>query len=145
MTICNSLLSLLFSVLFDSTKELGGCVYSRWEFWDIEIVSVSVKGQKTYWELRVGFCQGPISIVGWTLGIKRKVYLLEWWEQASLCITAGPEKIQICVKISKKPLQMAETTLRSLFLLYKPARETGYDVSSTPSRQNLLSMMEGHF
>jgi len=27
-------------------------------------VSVSVKGQKTYWGLKVGFCQGLISIVG---------------------------------------------------------------------------------
>jgi len=62
-----------------------------------------------------------------------------------LCITAGPERLQICVNISKKPLQVAKTTLRSPFLLHELVRETEYDVDSTPSRQNLSLMIEGHF
>jgi len=40
---------------------------------------------------------------------------------------------------------VAETTLRPLFLLYKPVRETGYDIDSPPSRQDPSSMLEGHF
>jgi len=40
---------------------------------------------------------------------------------------------------------MAGTTLRSLFLLYKLVRETGHDIDSTPSRQNLSLMLEEHF
>jgi len=40
---------------------------------------------------------------------------------------------------------MAGTTLRSPFLLHEPVRETRHDIDSTPSRQNLSLMMEGHF
>ena len=45
-----------------------------------------------------------------------------------MCITASPERLQICVNKSKKPLQVAGTTLRSPFLLHEPVRETGHDI-----------------
>ena len=45
-----------------------------------------------------------------------------------MCITASPERLQICVNKSKKLLQVARTALRSLFLLHEPVRETGHDV-----------------
>ena len=64
---------------------------------------------------------------------------------ASLCITASPERLQICVNISKKLLQVTRTTLRPLFLLYEPVKETRHDIDSPPSRQDLSSMIEGHF
>ena len=67
MTICNSLLSLLFFVSLDSAKNLGVVFIPDEGPGGYEGVSVSVKGQKTYWGLKVGFCQRPISIVGWTL------------------------------------------------------------------------------
>ena len=36
------------------------------------------------------------------------------------CIIASPKRLWICVNISKKPLQVARTTLRLLFLLHEP-------------------------
>ena len=77
MTICDSLLSLLFSVPLDSAKNLGVVFIPDEGPGGYEGVSVSVKGQKTYRGLRVGFCQGSISIVDWTPGIKGKVCLSE--------------------------------------------------------------------
>ena len=40
----------------------------------------------------------------------------------------SPERLWICVNISKKPLQVAGTTLRPLFLLHEPVWETGHDI-----------------
>jgi len=57
-------------------------------------------------------------------------------------ITASSERLQICVNIFKKPLQVAGTTLRPLFLLHKLVRETRYNVNFLPSRQDLSSMLE---
>ena len=48
MTICDSLLSLLFSVSLDSTKNLGVVFISDEGPGGYEGVFVSVKGQKTY-------------------------------------------------------------------------------------------------
>ena len=77
MTVCDSLLSLLFSVPLDSAKNLGVVFIPDEGPRGYKGISVSVKEQKTYRGLKVGFCQGPISIVGWTPGIKRKVCLSE--------------------------------------------------------------------
>jgi len=61
--ICNSLLSLLFSVSLVFIKSLGVAFIPDKVSGGYEGVSVSVKGQKTYCGLRVDFCQGPIFIV----------------------------------------------------------------------------------
>ena len=56
-----------------------------------------------------------------------------------MCITADPEGLQICVNISNKTLQVAGTTLRPLFLPYKPMREIGHDVNSTPQDRPVMN------
>ena len=58
-----------------------------------EGISISITGQMIDWGLRVGFCQGPIYIVGWTPGVKKKVCLSNYWEQTSLYIIASPERL----------------------------------------------------
>jgi len=56
VTICDSLLSLLFSVSLVSVKNLGVVFIPDKGPGDYVGVSVSIKGQKTYQGLRVGFC-----------------------------------------------------------------------------------------
>jgi len=60
VTICDSLLSLLFFVPFVSVENLGAVFIPDEGPGGYEDVSVSVKGQKTYQGLRVDFCQGSI-------------------------------------------------------------------------------------
>ena len=58
---------------------------------------------------------------------------------SSLCQTLNKETVGLI------PVIRVWLLTEPLFLLHKPMRETGYDVNSPPSRQDLSSMLEGHF
>jgi len=126
------LLSLLFSVPLDSVKNLGVVFIPNEGSGGYEGVSISVKKTEDLLRAQSRFLSKTYLYSRLDSGHKREGLSLRIMRAGSLCITAGPERLQICVKISKKFLQVAGTTMKPLFFLYKPVKETGHDINSPP-------------